>query len=67
LLFALAPQIASGLYPPLAVALLATWRIDPAAGLRRLLYHGKTGAIAFRAFVLGRLCGLPFHLIVLRG
>ena len=52
-------------YPPLAAAVLAPDRIDFATGLSRLLDHGKSGAVAFRAFMLSRFLGLPFHLIPL--
>jgi hypothetical protein len=44
------------------MATLALDRIDPASGLRRLLDHGESGAIARRTFVLGRLRGRHFVL-----
>jgi uncharacterized membrane protein YbhN (UPF0104 family) len=62
------PASVGGLcYPTLAAAVLAPDRIDFAARLRWLLYCRKSGAVAFRAFVLSRFLGLSFHLNILRG
>jgi hypothetical protein len=47
--------------PPLATAFRAGWGIDFAVGLHWLLYLGKSGPIACRTFILGRLGGWPFH------
>jgi hypothetical protein len=52
-----------GLYDTsLATAILALDRIDFAARLHRLHYHGKSGAIACRTFMLSRFHGWLFHL-----
>jgi hypothetical protein len=53
-------------YPSLTTATLALDRIDFTAWLYRLHYHGESGAIARRTFMLSRLHGRLFHLTSLR-
>ena len=54
------------LYPSLATALLARWRIDSAVRLRWLHHRGKSSPVARRTFLLGRIRGWLFHLVFLR-
>jgi hypothetical protein len=49
-------------YPSLATATHALDRIDFTVGLHRLRYHGKSGAIACRTFMLSWFQGWLFHL-----
>ena len=49
-------------YPSLTTASVALDRIDFTAWLYRLHYHGESGAIARRTFLLNRLHGRLFHL-----
>jgi hypothetical protein len=54
---ALFRSVGGGLDPALAAAFGAAWRINFAAGLRRLPHHGKSSAVALRTFTLSRFYG----------
>jgi len=57
------PASVGGLwYPSLTTAFLARRRIDFAAGLHWLHYHGIASAIACRTFMLSRFSGWLFHI-----